>query len=123
MQWQHHHDDNVHQKELGWIDIKIARMTLTIKLDGNWSSFQPANSAPPLSVTDSATGQSIHSPKEWGSSRKIPTPERAMWAGFAARARPRQHSREWPWAAPVPLTAVQPSPWHRPAMLHPPEQP
>ena len=20
MQWQHHHDDNVHQKELGWID-------------------------------------------------------------------------------------------------------
>ena len=29
-------------------------MTLTIKLDGNWSSFQLANSAPPLSVTDSA---------------------------------------------------------------------
>ena len=34
--------------------IKIARMTLTIKLDGNWSSFQLANSTPPLSVTDSA---------------------------------------------------------------------
>jgi len=34
--------------------VKIARMTLTIKLDGNWSSFQLANSAPPLSVTDSA---------------------------------------------------------------------
>ena len=34
--------------------IKIARMTLTIKLDRNWSSFQLANSAPPLSVTDSA---------------------------------------------------------------------
>ena len=33
--------------------IKIARMTLTIKLDRNWSSFQLANSAPPLSVTDS----------------------------------------------------------------------
>ena len=33
---------------------KIARMTLTIKLDRNWSSFQLANSAPPLSVTDSA---------------------------------------------------------------------
>ena len=31
--------------------IKIARMILTIKLDGNWSSFQLANSAPPLSVT------------------------------------------------------------------------
>ena len=34
--------------------IKIARMTLTIKLDGNWSSFQLANSTPPLCVTDSA---------------------------------------------------------------------
>ena len=34
--------------------VKIARMTLTIKLDRNWSSFQLANSAPPLSVTDSA---------------------------------------------------------------------
>jgi hypothetical protein len=32
--------------------IKIARMTLTIKLDRNWSSFQLANSATPLSVTD-----------------------------------------------------------------------
>ena len=30
---------------------KIARMTLTIKLDRNWSSFQLANSTPPLSVT------------------------------------------------------------------------
>ena len=37
---------------------KIARMTLTIKLDGNWSSFQLANSAPPLSVTDSAIAPS-----------------------------------------------------------------
>ena len=38
--------------------IKIARMTLTIKLDGNWSSFQLANSTPPLSVTDSAIAPS-----------------------------------------------------------------
>ena len=38
--------------------IKIARMTLTIKLDRNWSSFQLANSAPPLSVTDSAIAPS-----------------------------------------------------------------
>ena len=38
--------------------IKIARMTLTVKLDRNWSSFQLANSAPPLSVTDSATAPS-----------------------------------------------------------------
>ena len=38
--------------------IKIARMTLTIKLDRNWNSFQLANSAPPLSVTDSALAPS-----------------------------------------------------------------
>ena len=38
--------------------IQIARMTLTIKLDRNWSSFQLANSAPPLSVTDSAIAPS-----------------------------------------------------------------
>ena len=38
--------------------IKIARMTLTIKLDRNWSSFQLANSAPLLSVTDSAIAPS-----------------------------------------------------------------
>ena len=42
--------------------IKIARMTLTIKLDGNWSSFQLANSAPPLSVTDSALAPSARMP-------------------------------------------------------------
>ena len=41
---------------------KIARMTLTIKLDGNWSSFQLANSAPPLSVTDSAIAPSARIP-------------------------------------------------------------
>ena len=34
--------------------IKVARMTLTIELDGNWNSFQLANSAPQLSITDSA---------------------------------------------------------------------
>ena len=38
--------------------IKIARMTLTIKLDRNWSSFQLANSAPPLSVIGSAIAPS-----------------------------------------------------------------
>ena len=38
--------------------IKIARMTLTIKLDGNWSSFQLANRAPRLSVTDSTIAPS-----------------------------------------------------------------
>ena len=44
--------------------IKIARMTLTIKLDGNWSSFQLANSAPPLSVTDSAIAPSARMPQD-----------------------------------------------------------
>ena len=41
---------------LSWAEasVKIARMTLTINLDGNWSSFQLANSTPPLSVTGSA---------------------------------------------------------------------
>ena len=42
--------------------IKIARMTLTIKLDRNWSSFQLANSTPPLSVTDSAIAPSARMP-------------------------------------------------------------
>ena len=42
--------------------LKIARMTLTIKLDGNWSSFQLANSAPPLCVTDNAIAPSASMP-------------------------------------------------------------
>ena len=43
-----------------WTDapIKFARMTLTTKLDENWNIFQIANSAPPLSVTDSAAALS-----------------------------------------------------------------
>ena len=50
----------------GWAKapIKIARMTLTIKLDGNWSSFQLANSAPPLSVTDSCLLYTSPSPRD-----------------------------------------------------------
>ena len=49
---------------IGWAEarVKIARVTLTIKLDGNWSSFQLANSAPPLSVTDSAIAPSARIP-------------------------------------------------------------
>ena len=38
--------------------VKIARMTLTIKLDGNWSSFQLASNTPPLSVTGSVIAPS-----------------------------------------------------------------
>ena len=37
---------------------KIARVTLTIKLDRNWNSFQLANRAPPLSVADSSIASS-----------------------------------------------------------------
>ena len=51
---------NAHVVRICWAEahIKIARMTLTIELDGNWNSFQLANSAPPLSVTDSAIAPS-----------------------------------------------------------------
>ena len=38
--------------------IKIGRMALTTKLHRNWSSFQLANSTPPLSVTGSAIAPS-----------------------------------------------------------------
>jgi len=75
------HDDDDHSSSCGmqsrvhttitimhscWAEapIKIARMTLTIKLDGNWSSFQLANSAPPLSVTDSAIAPSARMTRE-----------------------------------------------------------
>ena len=37
---------------------KIARMTLTVRLDWNWSSFQLAISASPLGVTASANAPS-----------------------------------------------------------------
>ena len=57
----------------GWAEarIKIARMTLTIKLDGNWSSFQLANNTPPLSVTGS-----------------VIAPSARMLRGFVFAARP-----------------------------------
>ena len=50
----------VHDKPKCWAEapVKIARMTLTIKLDGNWSSFQLANNTPPLSVTGSVIAPS-----------------------------------------------------------------
>ena len=53
-------DDVCNHFECRWAEarIKIARMTLTIKLDGNWSSFQLANNTPPLSVTGSVIAPS-----------------------------------------------------------------
>ena len=47
---------------------KNCKNDLTIKLDGNWSSFQLANSAPPLSVTDSAIAPSARMQSLWSES-------------------------------------------------------
>jgi len=55
---QNHRTSTAPRQSWAEAHIKIARMTLTIKLDRNWSSFQLANSAPPLSVTDSAIAPS-----------------------------------------------------------------
>ena len=65
----------VSSSKICWAEarVKIARVTLTIKLDGNWS-----NSAPPLSVTDSAIAPSARMDKrgecgkDWPSSGEIP---------------------------------------------------
>ena len=59
----------------GWAEalVKIARMILTIKLDGNWSSFQLANSAPPLSVTGSAIAPSARMLKQKSLKLTIPS--------------------------------------------------
>ena len=43
---------------------------------------------------------------------------RSMCAGFAAHGRSRLSSRESHWFAPVPLAAVQPDPWLRPATTY-----
>ena len=59
---------------LGRSPRKIARMTLTVKLDWNWSSFQLANSAPPLSVTDSAIAPSARMQLSPDTSRPVVTP-------------------------------------------------
>ena len=60
--------------------IKIARMTLTAKLDGNWSSFQLANSAPPLSVTGGATAPSARMLRQvW---RSPPSFSLSQWVPF-----------------------------------------
>ena len=61
-------------------------MTLTIKLDGNWSSFQLANSAPPLSVTDSAIAPSARMQQLLRQTRR--PPDRKHGRRFAALGRP-----------------------------------
>ena len=42
--------------------IQIARITVTIRLDRTWNSFELATSAPPLCVTDSAMAPSARMP-------------------------------------------------------------
>ena len=63
--------------------IKIARMTLTIKLDGNWSSFQLANSTPPLSVTDSAIAPSARVHLQATRPKPRSTTQRSRTASYA----------------------------------------
>ena len=52
--------DHQASEKQNWAEahIKIARMTLTAKLDGNWNSFQLANNTPPLGVTGSVIAPS-----------------------------------------------------------------
>ena len=49
---------------LDWAEgnMQVARMTLTIKPDRTWNSLTLANSALPLSVTDSAIAPSARMP-------------------------------------------------------------
>ena len=80
--------------------IKITRMTLTIKLDRNWSSFQLANSAPPLSVIDSAIAPSarMQSSKASSATDSATTnalvvytgPQRQVHSQVQLRLRPRE---------------------------------
>ena len=46
--------------------IQIASMTLTIKLDRNWHSFQLTSSAPPLTISDSDIAPSARLPVNCG---------------------------------------------------------
>ena len=54
-------------------------MTLTIKLDGNWSSFQLANNTPPLSVTGSVIAPSARIAAK--AKPRLVFPMRFCWRG------------------------------------------
>ena len=60
---------------------KIAATSLTNDADRNWSSFQLANSAPPLSVTDSAIAPSARMQKFPVSDQN----EKTMFLNFVQR--------------------------------------
>ena len=82
--------------------VKIARMTLTIKLDGNWSSFQLANCAPPLGVTDSAIAPSARMLRAWHGPRPKLTKKGSTYlsscfgaeAGLGTHTHTRHHPQE-----------------------------
>ena len=63
----------------------------------------------------------FHSPREWSNYLITAPQKRAIGADFAAQGRPELSGREQHWSAPVPLTAVQPNPWLRPATKLPPK--
>ena len=76
-------------------------MTLTIKLDRNWSSFQLANSAPPLSVTGSAIAPSARMQKKEAAFTALEQRYQTCCLGAVPRAkcgnRSRDHERTF-WA-------------------------
>ena len=64
-------------------------MTLTIKLDGNWSSFQLANNTPPLSVTGSVIAPSARMDR--ASSQATPRPANVFEQMFLQQRSQRTH--------------------------------
>ena len=76
--------------------VKIARKTLTIKLDRNWSSFQLANNTPPLSVTGSVIAPSARMrmiAAEWV--QLILENFKACLRGIAAQSSARDRLRDY----------------------------
>lgn len=90
-------------------------MTLTIKLDGNWSSFQLANSAPPLSVTDSAIAPSARIRARTARGERAAQKRETQWR--SARARRRDCERNTYVGALVPGFEIHAIAWARPQPL------
>ena len=80
----------VHDKPKCWAEapVKIARMTLTIKLDGNWSSFQLANNTPPLSVTGSVIAPSARIERTTMGRRLVEAGLGSPWLSRGLSAKP-----------------------------------
>ena len=78
---------------LDWAEghMQVARMTLTIKPDRNWNSLTLANSALPLSFTDSAITPSARMPANCEARLNAP-PGRLQVCWFLDQ----QHQQYWP---------------------------